>query len=368
MRLAPKWVAGFPSLLALIFVWGGCAGSEAGSDLPDLLDAPVVEHRESQRPAMDGFSSRPSVVLFPNGTAIAVDARLNEVRLIDPEGRDRPVGRAGSGPGEFRQARAVVPWAGDTAAVYDRGGERLLLVTSDGATDQTVGLPPEGVFWGARRAADGNRNVYYSHGDAREAEHPDYVPVIRWNASTENVDTVALVRAPGVVTATRETTPGTLVNLVVPQPFDPRDLWAVAATADVAILRCCDTVRLEWVTNGEERAGPAYSPPAGARLTDADREPYEAMDYLDHTWNWPQRRPPIAGDGLVVGTDQSVWARLTLEDDHVTRYAEFTFDGRIRAIHQFAGRRYVVAVGRSRIYAVEHDVMDLYHLEMFHRR
>ena len=301
------------------------------------------------------------------GAAIAVDRRANDLRLIEPDGRDRSIGGTGGGPGEFRGVRTVFSWSGDTAAVHDRRAGRLIFVTTAGMTDQTVPLPEEAVSWGTPRAGDDYRNVYFAHGEARDAGYPDKVPVIRWNATTGDVDTVALVLAPGVVSAKRETSPGTRVNLIVPKPFHPRDLWTAFPTGDVVILRCCDTLRFERVTDGEHLEGPAYLPPPGQIITEADRELYEAMDYLGHEWEWPERRPPIANEGLVVATDSSIWVRLTLEAGDATQYAEFSFDGRRRRVHRFPDGRYVVAVDRARILAVRRDEMDLHHLEIYRR-
>ncbi|MGH7476919.1 MAG: type II toxin-antitoxin system VapB family antitoxin [Longimicrobiales bacterium] len=81
----------------------------------------------------DEFGLVRSVVADERGQIYVADTRSNEIRVFDAAGNHlRTIGRAGSGPGEFRTVYSLA-WLGDTLAVMDPRNARIELVTGDGA-------------------------------------------------------------------------------------------------------------------------------------------------------------------------------------------------------------------------------------------
>ena len=94
-----------------------------------------------------------------DGTVVVVDQMAAEARFFDATGRHvRTVGRAGDGPGEFRDPLLLARTAGDTLLVTDRNRHRVTMLAADGRmlgrVDLTSGRAgvPERVFG---RFADG---------------------------------------------------------------------------------------------------------------------------------------------------------------------------------------------------------------------
>jgi hypothetical protein len=68
--------------------------------------------------------------------------RVSEIAVFDRQGRfRRTLGRAGSGPGEFRRIQQVVPLSGERIAVFQANPPQLAIVDSGGAALKTATLP-----------------------------------------------------------------------------------------------------------------------------------------------------------------------------------------------------------------------------------
>lgn len=103
-------------------------GSAVGAD-PSLLDGVTGVVRTASR----------SVAIGDGGN--------NRVSFFDDQGRFvRSVGRAGDGPGEFRQQRWMGQCADGTIAVQDGAHGNLTMLTPSGEFRRTVPLPPDANF------------------------------------------------------------------------------------------------------------------------------------------------------------------------------------------------------------------------------
>ena len=73
------------------------------------------------------------VRILPNGMAGMLDIQEGKLILWSRDGRELAVlGGKGSGPGEFNQRPAIIPWPGDTIAVGDGSVARISLWTAAG--------------------------------------------------------------------------------------------------------------------------------------------------------------------------------------------------------------------------------------------
>jgi len=76
---------------------------------------------------------------LPDGSVILLDGGSQEIRFFDAHGRlVKRAGRAGAGPGEFRDP-VLVPWpASDSLLIFDRGLLRSQVFSQDGEFGRTI--------------------------------------------------------------------------------------------------------------------------------------------------------------------------------------------------------------------------------------
>lgn len=127
-RLAPRrWLPGVLVLGSL----AGCGGSAVApapgnAALPELVAlAPVT--------GIDGLSPRSRIAIDGEGSWLFAAPRLSQsaLVLVEPDGRQQPIGGVGEGPGE---ARFAVPMrlVGDSVVGFDLATRRLIVWGRDG--------------------------------------------------------------------------------------------------------------------------------------------------------------------------------------------------------------------------------------------
>jgi hypothetical protein len=115
-------------VVAMHLIAASAAGGQA---------APVLELR-SPATAADEFSRVVSVRELADGRLLVSDRRDNRIALVAFDGKPAtPLGRVGSGPGEYRAAGALVALPGDSTALIDSRNGRWLLFAG-GAIAGTV--------------------------------------------------------------------------------------------------------------------------------------------------------------------------------------------------------------------------------------
>lgn len=91
--------------------------------------------------AAEEFHLVVSAVRQPNGDIAVIDGGTRELRAFDATGRHRwTFGRAGDGPGDFRQILTLLRWPGDSLAVFDYQLGRLTIVSSAGELGRVVAV------------------------------------------------------------------------------------------------------------------------------------------------------------------------------------------------------------------------------------
>jgi hypothetical protein len=97
------------------------------------------------------------------GNIYLLDGQLSEVHVLDPAGQWlRSIGRAGEGPGEFRNGNAMF-WAPDgQLGIIQAWPSKIVLLRVDGSPGDTFRLPPRrdgGMQFASRGAGHANRVI-----------------------------------------------------------------------------------------------------------------------------------------------------------------------------------------------------------------
>jgi hypothetical protein len=220
-----------------------------------------------------------------------LDVQDRTLYLVD-FGRDTvtQIGRRGSGPGEYVLPLALLALANDTTLVFDAGNARYLLNLPDGTPGETFLVPtPSGeVSFQVPEAADARGRMYFggsvsfnTSGGGRP-EIPDSFPIYRYERASKRYDTLGYLSRPvpkfdaggGAIQLQGGT--GELMGLPRPQPFAPRDVWAVSADGRVGVVRA-SPYRVEWwLDRDTRRVGPPIATQP-IRVTDRDKEAFRTQ-------------------------------------------------------------------------------------------
>lgn len=124
-RLRDMRVLGTGSALLILV---GC------TDVPEVAQSAAPgDLGPADARATEGFTSIFDAAELPDGRVVITDNRESAIAVIDfEEGDVTRLGRRGSGPLEFQSAFTILPFPGDTLAVYDSRGQRFTLIDRDG--------------------------------------------------------------------------------------------------------------------------------------------------------------------------------------------------------------------------------------------
>lgn len=284
----------------------------AAAQQPRALPAPDATFEEP-------FSSISGLRELSNGRVLIADARDKVLALVDLAAQSSmPIGREGSGPGEYGLPMRLFAAPNDTSYLYDPLNQRYLLVTADGkAIDQfrveldgepTTGDTPQrrpvgeagrgaparpagagrpggpgGVRFGFSMpsASDAKGRLYFESAATTRNEQGVPVPadsaaLTRWDRRTKAVDTLAWVRLAKANVQVSGSANNQRVMVGGANPLAPRDAWVVFPDGRVAVVRA-EPYRVDMIQpNGSMMRGQPikYTP---IKFTEADRKEEEAL-------------------------------------------------------------------------------------------
>ena len=273
------------------------------------------------------FTMAASVRELADGRLLIVDR--SERRLVVADWRNAqvtPLGRSGSGPGEYLQPTTLFAIGGDSTILPDTRNGRWLLLHGASIASTT---PPDApaIASGARLplGADDRGNVIITRasgvggGALVTTTTPDSILLLRISRSTGRADTVATVRArPARINVQGPPANPTSIT-IVSNALAVGEAAALCADGWIAIARL-DPYRVEWITpDGRHILGPPL-PFERVRLDERERRVFlerEAARTGRATRDpaslpeWPEFMPPYLSGALLCGFDGRLWIRRT---------------------------------------------------------
>jgi hypothetical protein len=165
-----------------------------------------------------------------------------------------------------------------SAAAGASPGSQAKRSGASGATPTTS--PFAALQLGSPRGVDAQGRMYFrsmsiQFGRGGQPAANDSTPVIRWDRTTNGIDTVGLVpNPPAKITASGSGAGGPAKFMVRmgPKPFASTDAFAVTPQGVVAIVRA-DDYHVDWIANGKILSGPPnnYTP---VKITSSDKSAY----------------------------------------------------------------------------------------------
>jgi hypothetical protein len=332
------------------------------------------------------FSQLVSLRELRDGRVIVVDTRENALQVVDfRAGTVTPIGRQGSGPGEWQSPRAVYPLLGDSTLVQDPANGRFLIVGPD-AKPARVFIPSGGGD-GILRAVDARGLMYYqsalAQGDTPKSVM-DSTPVVRYDPMAMTHDTLAWVAVERPAPRSG-TSGGATFVLRTPGPFSPADDWTIFPDGRLVITRVAD-YHVEIVATG---APPAKGPPVpftAIPVTEADKQqvrdarrnnrvsfrsaggqpvaPPANFQLPDPEWH--PYKPPFAVGATRVAPNGDIWVlRHRPASDSVPVYDVFNGRGQLTARVSLPRGGALVGFGARSAYLVRVDADGLQYLQRF---
>lgn len=320
---------------------------------------------------------------------VVADNLEQSVALLDlTSGTSTPIGRPGEGPGEFGMPGPLFPARGDTTYMMDMGNRRLLVITPDGhISATTIPLPQlQGVPIIIPRGVDGQGRVYFDLAGVAmpglsEEIQKGIAPLMRWDPTTNRVDTLGVVHFPPMQPAGR----GQVRVSIGGGAYEPRDDWSVLPDGRVGVARAAD-YHVEWLGGPHAVVGPTvpYDPvkvgddeknawadqlasrgimvsmsSSGQRRT--SRVPRPDVSKME----WPDVMPPFTGSRTVLATPNGdLWVRRAQPAKAKDALYD-VFDSQGRRIRQvvFSGRRVVLGFAPGVVFTARTDDDDLQWIE-----
>ena len=201
-----------------------------------------------------------------DGRLLISDQTRAAVYLIDPKtGAAQKIGSAGGGDMQYAQPGGFYSGVADTIYLLDRGQARVSVISPAGAIIGTRSIRRKG-YSGSSDAdldlqqVDSRALAYFLDRGSRlsaalGAVSSDSAPLLRFDASRQHYDTVALLRqAQKKITQADEH-----MQITREVHGTPRDGWGVAADGSVAIVRA-SPYRIDWYAgSGKVSRGPVIA-------------------------------------------------------------------------------------------------------------
>jgi hypothetical protein len=352
----------------------------------------------------EAFSFVGGVRHLPDGRVLIADPLGQALVVADLDaGTADTIGRVGQGPAEYRQPDDVFPLPGDSTLLVDLGNGRLTVLGSSLAFGPTTpisrpghgqGPGPGSMLFVLPRGVDAQGRVYFQSrgGVSPSGAFPDSAPIMRWDRTTDAVDSVGTVKLASVSVSSSGGANDRQVN-ARPVPLSPQDAWAVAPDGRVAVARS-NPYRLDWIhPDGRIVRGPAvqYRPVPirradkeewaeslsnglairvsvenGRMQTNFSRGGAATSDGPDlDGYDWPDHKPPFRAENIWVTPSGDAWVERSMPAGHPPAFDVFGMNGAIKGRVLLPAGRQIVGFGDGVVYAVRNDEYDLQWLERY---
>jgi hypothetical protein len=384
MRVVPRW------LLLL-----GFAPPVAAQQVPVVtLSRPVAEFAEP-------FSEIVSIRELSDGRVIVVDGRELTVQLADfRAGSLAPIGRQGSGPGEYQWPQRLFAVPGDTTLLERGAAGGLLVITPEGKPGPLYDPnPPDAErlgrftprFGDARGRLYGQASPIRRFSDGRPPELMDSSAIIRLDRATGKQDTVGYLPLPR--DPSRQLMRGETVMISrSPQvrAFRTFDLWTAGGDGRIAIvyhepyrvdiigangvrvrgqpipyarIRVDDRLKDEWRSDAAKpRMAMVVTRGSAAPSMEMVKQPVREPD------EWPEFLPPFTSNAVSISPDGMIWVRRAVAAGAPPEYDIVDGQGLLVQKVRLSRRSHVVGFGNDVVYVVRMDEDDLQYLQRFSTR
>ncbi len=353
--------------------------------LPFLFGPPAVSQeipvtRLSQTDAVSGrgFTKLVGIRELRDGRVIVVDEIERAVLILDPDlAGEHPIGRSGSGPGEFVVPSELFSLVGDSSAVMDDPNNRLLVLGPEGEP-AGVANRVEGGDW-PPQASDGYGHFYTWR------RVGDSAAIVRWDFGSPTSDTVAFL-PPAGDRRTSQVGGITVTRAEDMNPFPPRSLWVVDRDGRVAVVHPEPYRVVLFENTGATHHGPVI-PVDPVRVTEEHKERWREEMARPRTQvrvvrgggrsyvtargpdfepaDWPRHLPPFLRDAARFGPDGRLWVQRTTPADAPPSFDLFDPEGLlVEKVALPRGRR-LIGFGKESVYAVWRDEFDLEYPERY---
>jgi hypothetical protein len=374
--------------LAFVLVATACSSETRGGSTVRDLPGPSQEIEEP-------YSLVTSVREAGQGLVVVVDGLDGDVSSVNfASGERNPVGRQGSGPGEYRAPGAVFRVHGDTIWVLDAAQQRITTFLPDLSAGIPFRMPlfdAESMTASMAPFHTDDAGLVYSNAlpvsGGQGMQIPDSVEVVRFDPRADGERAVlAKLRFPTSGTPEMHVE-GTVIKYKMEFPgLVTADSWAVFPDGRLAIVHGAD-YSVEFVSASGERSAPhpidyeripVSQADQDAEMAEARRQLAEQSKAAQRTLpagvsieidmpppeTWPSEYPAISPLQAFAAPDGMLWVRravpVRLDRE---RWDVIDPNGTLVARWQLPVRTKLVGVGAGVAYTVRLDDDDLQHLQ-----
>ena len=293
----------------------------------------------------------------------------------------------GAGEDQVRIIGATVAWTGDSVAVIDNGGGRLLVLGPDGKYARSIRMAGQRAMF--PRAGGTSHLVGRMEPPRVQAPNPNAAPprvpyaLVRKSLQGGPLDTLAqiLPLAQGRPSQYFNQT-GTMA-VSIPPGYQHVDAWTVLSDGTVAIVRAA-TYRFNFIAPDGTRSESTPVPYQKIALGDEDKKlyladakrtmgegvkstaqrPVTAVNWAEPTV-WPAEHPPFRAElGIVRGTDDRMWlATRCAKDAKASCYDVIDRSGTRVARYRLPANTVVLAATGDVVYTVNQQKSDKHVLQ-----
>jgi hypothetical protein len=391
-------IAGQASLLFIAATCLGCGSAENNKTARDSsARLGLALAHDSARAT---FSHIGAARELADGRVLVLDTEDGAVFAADfTDGRVVPVGRQGSGPGEYQVPRWLLPYRGDTSVLVDPVRlSAIHMISADGrVSTRTVGSERDMLrLHTFRNATDSLGHLFaqvsrFIHRDGQRILDPDSALIERISLPTGVRDTVAVVSTARHLPAqSRVSTQQPTANQpfrVVNLPFATMDEWSALPDGRI-VVATVSPFRLSLRGPGAQGLDGPLVPSDSVAVTELHKEQWRmekqrARTVLQFTQGgvtagkrklpyeepeqWPSLLPPFLEGALKIASDGTIWIERTVPAGSESIIDVFSVNAKRVARIQLPPNRRLVSVSASRVYLAHVDSDGLQVLERWQR-